>query len=176
VSNPAEIVQPGEEITVRILSIDDDRQKISLGLKQLTADPWSTVETRYQIGQVHGGRATRLTDFGVFVELEPGVEALAHASTFPPTGRPRGWRTLLPVGSTARFEVLSIDVEKKRIGVGLVPDGAARAGIAARDQAEEAAAEAEDLRAYAEREQAAHSDGLGALAEKLRGALTPRPK
>jgi small subunit ribosomal protein S1 len=176
VSDPSQIVRPGDAITVRILSIDDDRQKIALGLKQLTADPWSTVQARYEVGEVYPGRVTRLAEFGAFVELEPGIEALAHASTFPPSGRPRAWRTLVAVGATARFEILGIDVEKRRMGVGLVPEGAARAGIAARAQAEAAAAEAEDVRAYAAREDAAQADGLSSLADKLRGALTDRRK
>jgi small subunit ribosomal protein S1 len=145
-------------------------------LKQLTADPWSTVQARYEVGEVYPGRVTRLAEFGAFVELEPGIEALAHASTFPPSGRPRAWRTLVAVGATARFEILGIDVEKRRMGVGLVPEGAARAGIAARAQAEAAAAEAEDVRAYAAREDAAQADGLSSLADKLRGALTDRRK
>lgn len=70
---------------------------------------------------------TRLTDFGAFVELEPGVEALAHASTFPPTGRRDGWKQSVAPGTTGAFEILSVDPEKKRIGVALVPEGSARA-------------------------------------------------
>src|SRR6185436_12293461 len=91
VSDASEFVKPGDEITVKVLRVDDDKQKISLGLKQLTADPWSSVAERHQIGQVCTGRVTRLAEFGAFVELEPGVEALAHASTFAPTGKSSGW-------------------------------------------------------------------------------------
>ena len=122
VTDPSTVVKPGEEITVKVLRIDtkggDDR--IALGLKQLGDDPWSSVERTYAIGQVTQGRVTRIADFGAFVELEPGVEALAHASTFAPTGRPGGWTKSIAVGTTAPFEVLSIDPEKKRIGVALV--------------------------------------------------------
>ena len=64
-------------------------------MKQLTADPWSTVQATYEVGQVRTGRVTRLAEFGAFVELEPGVEGLAHASTFAPTGRLGG---VVPVG------------------------------------------------------------------------------
>jgi len=74
------------------------------------------------------GRVTRLAEFGAFVELEPGVEGLAHASTFAPTGRSERWSTLVAAGMTGAFEILSIDLEKKRIGVALVPEGSARAG------------------------------------------------
>jgi small subunit ribosomal protein S1 len=127
VSNPAEIVVPGDQITVKVLRVDDDGQKIALGLKQLGADPWSTVSSAYQVGQVRSGRVTRLAEFGAFVELEPGLEALAHASTFAPTGRSEGWARSVPAGTTGAFEILSIDQEKKRIGVALVPEGSSRA-------------------------------------------------
>jgi small subunit ribosomal protein S1 len=128
VSDTSRIVTQGEEITVKVLRVDDDTQKIALGLKQLTADPWSTVQTAYEVGQVRTGRVTRLAEFGAFVELEPGIEGLAHVSTFPPTGHSKGWSRLVPVGLTAAFEILSIDLEKKRMGVALVEEGSARAG------------------------------------------------
>jgi len=128
VSDTSQVVRPGEEITVKVLRVDDDKQKISLGLKQLTADPWSRVQATYEIGQVRTGRVTRLAEFGAFVELEPGVEGLAHASTFAPTGRSEGWSTTVAAEMTGAFEILSIDLEKKRIGVALVSEGSARAG------------------------------------------------
>jgi small subunit ribosomal protein S1 len=128
VSDTSQVVQPGDEITVKVLRVDDDQQKISLGLRQLTADPWSRVHATYEIGQVVTGRVTRLAEFGAFVELEPGVEGLAHASTFAPTGRSEGWSTMVAAEMTGAFEILSIDLEKKRIGVALVPEGSARAG------------------------------------------------
>lgn len=132
VSDPSQVLQPGEEMTVKVLAVDEAGEKISLGLKQLTADPWSRVGTTYEVGQVLMGRVTRLADFGAFVELEPGVEALAHVSTFAPTGRSQGWKAAVPPGTDAAFEILSIDLEKKRIGVALVPEGSARAGGAER--------------------------------------------
>ena len=107
------------------------RHKISLGLKQLAADPWSTISQTYAIGDVRTGRVTRVADFGAFVELEPGIEALAHASTFPPTGRSEGWSRQVAPGTTGAFEILTIDPEKKRMGVALLPEGSARAGGAA---------------------------------------------
>ena len=88
VADASQVVTPGQEITVKVLRIDETSQQIALGLKQLTADPWSTVQTNYEIGQVREGRVTRIAEFGAFVELEPGIEALAHASTFPPPERP----------------------------------------------------------------------------------------
>jgi small subunit ribosomal protein S1 len=127
VSDTSKVVTAGEEITVKVLRVDDDTQKIALGLKQLTDDPWSKVEATYEVGQVLTGRVTRVADFGAFVELEPGVEGLAHASTFAPTGRSQGWTSLVAPGTTGAFEILSIDLEKKRIGVALLPEGSARA-------------------------------------------------
>src|SRR5665213_2803911 len=123
VADTSQFLSPGQEITVKVLRVDEDKQKISLGLKQLSADPWSTVASGYEAGQRRTGRVTRLADFGAFVELEPGVEGMAHASTFPPTGRPDGWKKSVSVGMVAPFEVLSIDPDKKRISLALVQDG-----------------------------------------------------
>ena len=78
-------------------------RKISLGLKQLQNDPWATVAAAYEVGQVRTGRVTRVAEFGAFVELEPGIEALAHVSTFPPTGRAGGWAKAVPVGHDRRL-------------------------------------------------------------------------
>jgi small subunit ribosomal protein S1 len=168
VTDPSTVVKPGEEITVKVLRIGGDDEKIALGLKQLGDDPWSSVQSRYAIGQVAQGRVTRIADFGAFVELEPGVEALAHASTFVPTGRKGGWAASIAVGTTGPFEVLSIDPEKKRIGVALIDAESSRA---ASQKAEEAA----DVRDYATREDAAAGvSGFGSLADKLRGALNRR--
>ena len=136
VSDASLVVKPGEEITVKVLRVDEDKQKISLGLKQLTDDPWSKVPATYEVGQVRNGRVTRIAEFGAFVELEPGIEGLAHASTFPPTGRSQGWSAQVPVGMTAAFEILNIDLEKKRIGVALVPEGSSRAEGAMASQGE----------------------------------------
>jgi small subunit ribosomal protein S1 len=126
-TNPNEIVAPGDQITVKVLRVDDTTQKISLGLKQLLDDPWSTVAARYEVGQVRTGRVTRVAEFGAFVELEPGIEGLAHASTFAPTGRAGGWAKSVAGGTTGAFEILSIDLAQKRIGVALVEQGSSRA-------------------------------------------------
>jgi small subunit ribosomal protein S1 len=166
-SNPAEVGKPGDEITVKVLRVDDDKQKIALGLKQLTADPWERVPETYEVGQVRQGRITRIAEFGAFVELEPGVEALAHASTFSPNRSTR-WSSGIALNTSAAFEIVSIDVDKKRIGVALVPEGSARASSGTRD--------GDDVRDYLDREKSASSGGLGSLADKLRGALRPREK
>ena len=133
-TTPGEIVVVGDEITVKVLRVDDATQKISLGLKQLLDDPWSTVAGNYEVGQVRTGRVTRVAEFGAFIELEPGIEALAHASTFAPTGRAGGWAKSVPAGMTGAFEILSIDLAQKRIGVALVDQGSSRAAAATSPQ------------------------------------------
>jgi small subunit ribosomal protein S1 len=168
VLDPSNLLKPGEEITVKVLAVDDARQTISLGLKQLTDDPWSRVTGTYEVGQVRTGRVTRLADFGAFVELEPGVDALAHASSFPDSGRREAWSTMVAPGMTAPFEIVSVDVSRKRIGVALVPEGSARA------RAHEAATAGVD--AAPERGMAQPTEGFGSLADKLRGALGPKQR
>ena len=160
VADPSQMLKPGEEITVKVLQVDEAKGKISLGLKQLSEDPWSRVEGTYAAGQVLTGRATRVTEFGAFVELAPGVEALAHVSTFAPTGRSDDWKAAVGPGQTVAVEILSIDLEKKRISVALVPSDLAQ----------------EDVREYTEREASAPSERFGSLADKLQGALKPRDK
>jgi small subunit ribosomal protein S1 len=130
VSDPAGIVKAGDEITVKVLRVDEEKRKISLGLKQLSSDPWSRVPEVYKVGQVRSGRVTRVAPFGAFVELEPGIEALAHASTFEPTGRPEGWAGQVTPGMTATFEILAIDPKQKRIGVALAQEARGRAAEA----------------------------------------------
>jgi small subunit ribosomal protein S1 len=152
VSDASHVVKPGDEITVTVLRVDDDKQKISLGLKQLTPDPWSRVGDKYAVGHIVSGRVTRVAQFGAFVELEPGIEALAHASTFTPTGS-QNWTTIVPAGMTASFEIQSIDLAKKRIGVALV------------------AAEPRDD--YTAPEDTNAAKPIGSLADQLRNALGP---
>ena len=170
VAHASEVVTPGQEITVKVLRVEDQPQRIALGLKQLLVDPWSTVPSRYEVGQMRPGRITRLAEFGAFVELEPGVEALAHVSTFPPTGQAGDWARALSVGMTGGFEILSLDLEKKRIGVALVLEGAPSGEGAAGTSPHE------ELRDYQARTDAESSQGFGTLADKLRGALDPRRK
>jgi small subunit ribosomal protein S1 len=128
VTDPATVVQPGDEIEVKVLDVDEEKGKISLGLKQLQADPWST--TSFEVGQLVSGRVTRLADFGAFIELAPGIEALAHLSTFPPSGKADGWKALVPAGARVPVEILSVDLARKRIGVAVVEEGSAKARAA----------------------------------------------
>jgi small subunit ribosomal protein S1 len=157
-------IKAGDEITVKVLRLDEASGKISLGLKQLLEDPWAKVADTYGVGQVVAGRITRLAEFGAFVEIAPGIEALAHASTFPP-GQRGAWRRTVQAGQAGSFQVLTIEPDKKRIGVSLVPEGTTTASLAA-----DAADESEALA----RATAAPAGGLGSLADKLRDALKGR--
>jgi len=149
VGNPMDVVRPGDAITVKVLRVDDDGGKISLGLKQLQADPWSAVPAKYKVGQAVTGKVTRAADFGVFVELEPGIEALAHVSAFAPTGKRDGWKAAVPPGAAVAVEILSIDLERKRIGVAVLEPGSVRAE-GARDKGGAAGPEAPQPRARVE--------------------------
>jgi small subunit ribosomal protein S1 len=134
VNSANEVLAVGDQVTVKVLRVDEATQKISLGLKQLQGDPWTAASGTYEVGQVRTGRVTRLADFGAFVELEPGVEGLAHASTFAPTGHAGGWSKSIAAGFTGEFEILSIDTAQKRIGLALVDAGSSRAATASAPQ------------------------------------------
>jgi small subunit ribosomal protein S1 len=122
VSDTSQVVTPGQEITVKVLRVDDSTQKIALGLKQLTADPGQrAVDLRGGPG-AHRPRDAPDRVRGVR-RARAGIEGLAHASTFAPTGHSKGWSRSVAVGMTAAFEILNIDLEKKRIGVALVEEG-----------------------------------------------------
>ncbi|BCS35539.1 30S ribosomal protein S1 [Luteitalea sp. TBR-22] len=157
-------LKAGDDITVKVLRVDETSGKISLGLKQLLEDPWVKAGESFAVGQVVPGRITRLAEFGAFVEIAPGIEALAHASTFPP-GQRGAWRRTVQAGQAGHFQVLTVEPDKKRIGVTLVAEGTTTASLAA-DAADDAAALA--------RATAAPSGGLGSLADKLRDALKGR--
>jgi small subunit ribosomal protein S1 len=179
-TTPGEVLAAGDQITVKVLRVDETTGRISLGLKQLQDDPWSTVATTYDVGQVRRGRVTRVADFGAFVELEPGIEGLAHASTFPASGRTRGWAESVPVGTTAAFEILIVDLAQKRIGVALVDEESSRATGATRPAEAfapgtivTAKVDQTDLES-ATRPDAAPSTSLGSLGDKLREVLKGR--
>ena len=161
VSDTSQVVKPGDEITVKVLRVDDDRQKIALGLKQLTDDPWSKVLATYEVGQVRTGRVTRVAQFGAFVELEPGVEGLIPVSESG-LARDADVRKAFPVGAGVEVVILDVDATGRRIRLSI------KAVLQAR--------EADEVREYTERGDAAPPEGFGSLAAKLRGALTPREK
>ncbi len=119
VGKPEDALSAGQELRVRILKIDPATKKISLGLKQLEPEPWATVPARYVTGQRVTGSVTRLTDFGAFVELEPGVEGMIHISEMSWAKKVRHPEDLLKRGDRVDAVVLSVKPEEKRIALGL---------------------------------------------------------
>jgi small subunit ribosomal protein S1 len=119
VGHPSEMHQVGDLVKVKVLNFDRNRERVSLGIKQLTPDPWSDAEKKFPIGSPIEGRVVSLTDYGVFVEVEQGVEGLIHVSEMSWTRKVRHPSQLLNVGEIVRSMVLNIDVARKRISLGM---------------------------------------------------------
>ena len=119
VGHPSEMYQFGDEIKVKVLSFDKERERVSLGIKQLTPDPWSEAEEKYPIGTRVSGRVVSLTDYGAFIEVEQGVEGLIHVSEMSWTRKIKHPSQILSVGDIVDVIVLNIDVPKKRISLGM---------------------------------------------------------
>jgi len=119
VRHPADLFKVGDSIDVKVLSFDREKERISLGLKQLTADPWSLVEEKYPIGSRVAGRVVSLTDYGSFVELEPGVEGLIHISEMSWTRKIRHPSQVMSVNDTVECTVLELEPQRKRISLSL---------------------------------------------------------
>lgn len=119
VKHPSEIVQVGDEISVKVLKFDRDRQRVSLGLKQLGEDPWSNIAERFPVGKILEGKVTNLTDYGCFVEIEEGVEGLVHVSEMDWTNKNIHPGKVVSVGDNVQVKVLEIDEERRRISLGL---------------------------------------------------------
>ena len=119
VRHPADLFKVGDTIDVKVLSFDREKERISLGLKQLTADPWSLVEGKYPLGARVTGKVVSLTDYGSFVELEPGVEGLIHISEMSWTRKIRHPSQVLTVGDVVEATVLELEPTRKRISLSL---------------------------------------------------------
>jgi small subunit ribosomal protein S1 len=119
VKSPEDVLSVGEQVQVKILSIDPETKKLSLGLKQLQPEPWDAVQATLVVGQRVTGTITRLTDFGAFVELQPGIEGLIHVSEMSWVKKVRKPSDMLKVGETVEAVILSISLEEKRISLGL---------------------------------------------------------
>lgn len=119
VKHPSEIVNVGDEITVKVLKFDRERTRVSLGLKQLGEDPWVAIAKRYPEGTKLTGRVTNLTDYGCFVEIEEGVEGLVHVSEMDWTNKNIHPSKVVNVGDVVEVMVLDIDEEHRRISLGL---------------------------------------------------------
>ncbi|AUH02554.1 30S ribosomal protein S1 [Prodigiosinella confusarubida] len=119
VKHPSEIVNVGDEITVKVLKFDRERTRVSLGLKQLGEDPWVAIAKRYPESTRLTGRVTNLTDYGCFVEIEEGVEGLVHVSEMDWTNKNIHPSKVVNVGDVVEVMVLDIDEERRRISLGL---------------------------------------------------------
>ncbi|MGR3409758.1 MAG: 30S ribosomal protein S1 [Paracoccus sp. (in: a-proteobacteria)] len=119
VNHPSEILSIGETVKVQVIKINKDSHRISLGMKQLQADPWDTVADKFPIGSVHQGRVTNITDYGAFVELEAGVEGLVHVSEMSWTKKNVHPGKIVSTSQEVDVMVLEIDEAKRRVSLGL---------------------------------------------------------
>ena len=119
VKHPSEIVNVGDEITVKVLKFDKDRTRVSLGLKQLGQDPWAAIAENHPVNSKLAGKVTNLTDYGCFVEILDGVEGLVHVSEMDWTNKNIHPSKVVSLGDTVEVMVLEIDEERRRISLGL---------------------------------------------------------
>ena len=119
ITRPADHFSKGEKIRVKVLSFDREKERVALGLKQLAENPWDTIKDKFPIHSLVEGRVVNLTDYGVFVELEPGVEGLVHVSEMFWTREIKHPSKVLSVGQRIQVMILDINTETKRISLGL---------------------------------------------------------
>ena len=119
ITRPSDHFSKGEKIRVKVLSFDREKERVALGLKQLASNPWETIKDKYPINYLVEGRVVNLTDYGVFVELEPGVEGLIHVSEMFWTREIRHPSKVLSIGQKVNVMILDINIETKRISLGL---------------------------------------------------------
>ncbi|HET7842579.1 MAG TPA: 30S ribosomal protein S1 [Xanthomonadales bacterium] len=119
VRHPSEVVNVGDELEVRVLRFDRERNRVSLGLKQLGEDPWVNISRRYPTGTRLFGKVSNVTDYGCFVEIEPGVEGLVHVSEMDWTNKNVNPSKLVQVGDEVEVMVLDVDEERRRISLGV---------------------------------------------------------
>lgn len=119
ISHPSELLAVGDEVEVMIIGIDKEKEKISLGMKQVTQNPWDEVEKKYPVGSRLKGRVVNIVQYGAFVELERGVEGLVHVSEMSWTKRVNNPSEMLAIGDIVEAMVLSIDKNAKRISLGI---------------------------------------------------------
>jgi small subunit ribosomal protein S1 len=118
IGHPSELLKKGQPIETAVLNVDKENKRISLGLKQIQPDPWDSVAQRFPMGSRITGKVVRLTDFGAFVELEPGVDGLLHISQMSnrPIGSPA---EIVNVGDELTLLVIRVDPAERRIGLSL---------------------------------------------------------
>jgi small subunit ribosomal protein S1 len=117
ISHPSEMLEKGQQVTCKVLSVDQERRRIALGLKQLDNDPWATdIPSRYQPGQIVNGKITKITNFGVFVGLEDGLEGLLHISELA-EHKVENPEDLVKVGDDIEVKILRVDTDERKIGL-----------------------------------------------------------
>ncbi len=119
VRHPSEVVQVGEEITAKVLKFDQERQRVSLGIKQLGDDPWTGISRRYPQSTRMFGKVTNITDYGAFIEIEPGIEGLVHVSEMDWTNKNVNPSKVVALGDEVEVMVLEIDEDRRRISLGM---------------------------------------------------------
>jgi small subunit ribosomal protein S1 len=119
VKHPSELLNVGDEIEVIVLKFDNEKERVSLGMKQLKADPWEEVAKRFPVGQKLSGKVVSLADYGAFIELEEGIEGLIHVSEMSWTKRVKHPSQLVKVGDEVNVQVLEVDRENRRISLGM---------------------------------------------------------
>ncbi len=119
INHPTEALQIGETVNVQVIRFNPETQRISLGMKQLEADPWDGADLKYPIGAKFTGRVTNITDYGAFIELEPGVEGLVHVSEMSWTKKNIHPGKIVSTSQEVEVVVLDVDKEKRRISLGL---------------------------------------------------------
>lgn len=119
VNHPSEVLSVGQEVDVQVIKFNSETQRISLGMKQLEADPWDTAPARYVVGAKFAGRVTNITDYGAFVELEPGIEGLVHVSEMSWTKKNVHPGKIVSTSQEVEVKVLEVDTNKRRISLGL---------------------------------------------------------
>ena len=119
VTDPAEFINVGDEIEVKVLKFDRERSRVSLGLKQMEDDPWSDLSSRYPVNKQLSGKVANITDYGAFVELEPGVEGLVHVSELDWTNKNIHPSKVVQLGDEVEIVVLDIDEERRRISLSM---------------------------------------------------------
>ncbi len=119
VNHPSEVVHPGDEITVKVLKFDREKERISLGIRQLTPDPWETLGERFPAGSRVIGRVMSITDYGAFVEIEPGVEGLIHVSEMTWSRRMKHPGKLVKAGDQVEAVVLEVKPRERRVSLGI---------------------------------------------------------
>ena len=119
VKHPNEVLKVGQELEVMVLEVDRERERISLGLKQTTDNPWNTIQDQFPVGARVSGKVVNLAAYGAFVEIAPGIEGLVHISEFSWTKRVARASDMLSVGDEVQVVVLSVDVENQKIALGI---------------------------------------------------------